>query len=223
MTHSTNSSKVLVVVAHPDDAEICMGMRIKKYVELGSEVKIVVLSKGGRQGSDMEEIRVKECIGAGSELGLNENSYIFGDFPDTKLHQNRNEIRQYLEKIIGEVAPDTVFTHFPHDYHLDHQITSEEAVVSARSVPNIYYFRSPYSISFEPNCFFFGSEELYDYKHKALLHFKSQKLLNPILLKKFSNSEYLGKLHPSLLANLFQKYGTQDLYYEPFYLLHEIL
>lgn len=35
-----NNKKVLIIVAHPDDAEISMGMRIYDYVQYGCEVFI---------------------------------------------------------------------------------------------------------------------------------------------------------------------------------------
>lgn len=217
-----NNRKVLIVVAHPDDAEISMGMMIKKHVEDGDEVKIIVLSKGGNKGKELEQIRVEECISAGKVLGLTSTSYRFGDIKDTVFSEQRSIIRKFLEDEIQKYNPDTMYTHFPSDYHLDHCITSEEAVIAGRSIPNIYYFRSPYSKQFFPNKFLFETENFYQDKNNALKCFKSQGLIETDMLKKLSNIEYVGLLHPNLVKSLFMSYGTKELYYEPFQVLREV-
>ncbi|MFS8158760.1 MAG: PIG-L deacetylase family protein, partial [Candidatus Roizmanbacteria bacterium] len=214
--------KILVVVAHPDDAELGMGMRIKKYIDDGADVKVIVLSKGGNKGKKIESLRVGECIEAGTHLGLNKTNYLFGNIPDTFFSEQRASIRGYLEDLISKYQPDTLYTHFPDDYHLDHTITSEEAVVAARSVFNIIYFRSPYSRNFHPNKFLFELESFYEYKHKALDCFKSQSLVDIEIIKKLSGIEYVGLIHPNLIESLYMKFGTKNLFYEPFQILREI-
>ena len=44
-----DNTKVLIIVAHPDDAEISMGMRIYDYVQSGCEVFVHSLSMGVRK------------------------------------------------------------------------------------------------------------------------------------------------------------------------------
>jgi LmbE family N-acetylglucosaminyl deacetylase len=222
MNKPKSSNKIIIIVAHPDDAELSMGMTIRDHILKGDEVKIVVLSKGGNRGLDIENIRINEVLSAGKELGLNEENYIFGKIADTKFFEQRLSVRKFLEEIIKEYKPQILYTHYEHDYHLDHEITSAEALIAGRSVPNIYYFRSPYTRDFKPNKFLFKDANFYKFKDKALRCFKSQALLDVDIIKKLSNVEYVGILHPNLLANIFMSHGTKDLYYESFVVLREL-
>jgi|SRR3989344_7467481 len=222
MKAKITQQKVFIVVAHPDDAELTMGMRIKKYLDDNVHIKIVVLSKGGNRGTKIKKIRVRECLSAGKELGLSPSNYIFGDFRDTNFSNDRTSIRKFLENVVAGFSPDCLYTHFPDDYHLDHIITSEEAVVACRSVPTIFYTRSPYSRNFQPNIFFFDTEVMYNFKHRALQCFVSQTLIDPDVIKKFSSVEYLGHLHPNLVKKIYMRFGTKNVFYEPFLLLRKI-
>jgi len=60
---------VLIVVAHPDDAEIAMGMRMRWYALNGAWVRVHCLTTGA-PGPDGAALRRGECLNAGELLGV---------------------------------------------------------------------------------------------------------------------------------------------------------
>ncbi|MGH3905884.1 MAG: PIG-L family deacetylase [Pseudonocardiaceae bacterium] len=60
---------VLIVVAHPDDAEIAMGMRMHWYAVNGARVRVHCLTTGA-PGPDGTAVRREECLNAGALLGV---------------------------------------------------------------------------------------------------------------------------------------------------------
>ncbi|MGH8938774.1 MAG: PIG-L family deacetylase, partial [Actinomycetes bacterium] len=73
---------VLVVVAHPDDAEIAMGMRMHWYALNGARVRVHCLTTGA-PGPDGTAVRRDECLNAGALLGV--DNYTFSAIPDTRF------------------------------------------------------------------------------------------------------------------------------------------
>ena len=206
---------VLVVVAHPDDAEISMGMRIYDHIKNGDAVYVHCFSKGGGKKNDekLKKERVKEALLAAKILNI--THYDFSDFPDTLFERCRSEIRGEVERLVRKLQPDIVYTHFYKDSHLDHEIISKEVLVGARSVPNLYYFRSPYSRNFIPQIFFFGDDKYMNRKLRALKCFRSQKLVDEKFLKTFSSIMYFEYLHPHAVFNL--KLSTRNKLNKPLY------
>jgi len=119
---------ILVLPAHPDDAELGCAGTILKHIALGRKVGIVDLTRGelGTRGS--AEIRGKEAAQAAKILGLSvrENLAIpDGFFENTK---------EYQLKIIGVIRkyqPDIIITNAYHDRHPDHGRASELVEASA--------------------------------------------------------------------------------------------
>ncbi|MER6719864.1 PIG-L deacetylase family protein [Streptomyces halstedii] len=167
---------VLIVVAHPDDAEIAMGMRMRDHTLTGDHVRVHCLSPGAStpEGADR---RRAECRAAGALLGVTQ--YSFSRIPDNEFVERRVEINRELFRVFGERRPDIVYTHFPDDQHLDHHITADEVTtVALREADNLYYFRSPYSRNFEPSEVFVGTPTLLQTKAEALQCFPSQRQLD---------------------------------------------
>ncbi|MGH3697316.1 MAG: hypothetical protein ACRDRX_25580 [Pseudonocardiaceae bacterium] len=52
------------------------------------------------------------------------------------------------------------------------------AFVAQREARNLCYFRSPYSVGFEPTMFFMGTQELLDVKVRALKCFGPQQQID---------------------------------------------
>ncbi|KNE83330.1 PIG-L domain-containing protein [Streptomyces xinghaiensis] len=166
---------VLIVVAHPDDAEIAMGMRMLDHALTGDHVRVHCLSPGAPT-AEGAKLRRSECLAAGALLGVAQ--YTFSPIPDNEFVERRVEINRALFCVFGERRPDVVYTHFPDDQHLDHRITADEVTtVALREADNLYYFRSPYSHEFEPTEVFVGTPALLTSKAEALRCFASQKQL----------------------------------------------
>ncbi|SDT83415.1 N-acetylglucosaminyl deacetylase, LmbE family [Streptomyces sp. TLI_053] len=184
---------VLAVVAHPDDAELAMGMRLLDHARAGDRVRVHCLSTG-RPGKDDSEVRRAECLAAAKILGI--GRYTFSRIPDTRFTDHRGAINAALFDTFALGRPDTVYTHFPDDQHLDHAVTGEEATaVAMREAADVVHFRSPYSRNFEPNLIFVGTPELLAAKQKALTCFASQQQLDMPVFTGLNTLAYRQHVH----------------------------
>lgn len=123
--HSENSAaRILVLGAHPDDAEIHAGGLIVRHCQLGSQVRIISVTDG-RSGhhehapEKLVRIRREEALAAGRRVGA---EYLTWDFPDGQLFPDL-ELREAIIREIRRFEPDLVLTHRPYDYHPDHRAT----------------------------------------------------------------------------------------------------
>jgi len=153
-----DNTKVLIIVAHPDDAEISMGMRIYDYVQSGCEVFVHSLSMGGKKDNNqkLKNIRVKETQEASNILGI--HSYTFSDFSDTLFEENRVKIRTEVEKLVAKIQPDIVYTHYSNDLNQDHRQLHHATMIAFRpkhgqTCKEIYCYQVPSygATNFHPN------------------------------------------------------------------------
>ncbi|MFD8984305.1 PIG-L deacetylase family protein [Streptomyces sp. NPDC059564] len=201
---------VLVVVAHPDDAEISMGMRIRWYAEQGARVRVHCLTTGAAE-ADGTRPRRDECLSAGAVLMVDE--YTFSDIPDTRFVEHRGRINADLFAVFDEARPDVVYTHHPQDQHLDHAVTGDEVTaVALREAMGLCYFRSPYSTGFEPTMFFVGARELMDAKVKALESFTSQRQLDMDVFRQLGAVAHRQHVHHRVV----ERFGEEAAYCEMF-------
>ncbi|MFJ4966871.1 PIG-L deacetylase family protein [Streptomyces sp. NPDC088729] len=184
---------VLVVVAHPDDAELSMGMRIRDHVLAGDRVRVHCLSAGPTNGDD-GAARRDECLAASKILGV--SGYTFSPIPDTRFTDHRGAINAALFDAFATERPDVVYTHHPDDQHLDHAVTGEEATtVAMREAGDLIHFRSPYSRNFEPNLYFVGTPKLLAAKQAALACFTSQRQLDMTVFSGLTELAYRQHVH----------------------------
>jgi LmbE family N-acetylglucosaminyl deacetylase len=114
--------RMLVLGAHPDDAEFHAGGLITSYLRVGHKVKIISVTNGAaghhwRQPAALAQVRRQEAEQVAKRFGV---EYAVWDFPDGELQPTLDVRRQ----IIGEIrrfAPDLVLTHRTCDYHPDHR------------------------------------------------------------------------------------------------------
>jgi LmbE family N-acetylglucosaminyl deacetylase len=184
---------ILIVVAHPDDAEIGMGMRMLAHARDGARVHVHCLSTGDDDSNDAP-VRQNECLAAGKLLGV--AGYTFSAIPDTRFTDHRGAINADLISLFSDIRPDIVYTHYPADQHLDHATTGTEATaVALRGAANLRYLKSPYTIGFEPTLFFMGNPDLLRAKVKALACFASQRQLDMDLYRRLAEVTYRQHLH----------------------------
>ncbi|MFE4664593.1 PIG-L deacetylase family protein [Streptomyces sp. NPDC056716] len=201
---------VLVVVAHPDDAEIAMGMRIRDHARRGAHVRVHCLTTGS-PGPAQQAPRRKECLAAGAVLGIAE--YSFSEIPDTRFTDHRGQINTDLFTVFRETRPDTVYTHFPQDQHLDHSVTANEVTaVALREADNLRYFRSPYSTGFEPTEIFVGTPELLDTKAQALRCFTSQQQLDMDLYRRTTQIAHRQHVHHRIVERFPPGWNCAELF-----------
>ena len=130
-----SAATVMVVIPHPDDAEISCGGTVAKWVAEGQRV-IYVLCTSGDKGSDDPEmtserlahIREREQQEAAGILGV--ERVIFLRHPDCGLEDN-SDFRGELVRLIREHRPDAVITADPYRrylWHRDHRIAGRVAL-----------------------------------------------------------------------------------------------
>ena len=102
-------NRVLVVGAHPDDAEFFAGGTLAGFVTRGAQVYLAVCtsgSRGGRGLSDAAGVRQGEQARAAEILGLADVSN-FG-LPDGEL-ETTETLRRALVRQIRQLRPEVVF------------------------------------------------------------------------------------------------------------------
>jgi LmbE family N-acetylglucosaminyl deacetylase len=117
--------RLLIVGAHPDDADYYAGGLAALYREAGHTVKMVSLTNGGaghqtERGPELARRRRSEAAAAGAVIGA---SYDVLENPDGELLPTL-ENRRLVIRLIRSFRPDLLLTHRPNDYHPDHRYTS---------------------------------------------------------------------------------------------------
>ena len=117
--------RILILGAHPDDADYAAGGTAALYARAGHVVKMVSLTNGDaghhvEPGPKLAARRKLEAKAAGDVIGI---EYAVLGHHDGELQptiDNRNEII----RLIRSFKPDMLLTHRPNDYHPDHRYTS---------------------------------------------------------------------------------------------------
>jgi LmbE family N-acetylglucosaminyl deacetylase len=136
--------KVICIGAHPDDPESGCAGTLTRYVELGHSATIVYLTRGERgirdKGLDeAAKIRTAECEKACQLIGARPR--FFGQI-DGATEMNRAQV-DAMTAMLKEEKPDVIFTHWPVDTHMDHQVASLLAVrawMALGEQPRLYFF-----------------------------------------------------------------------------------
>jgi LmbE family N-acetylglucosaminyl deacetylase len=118
--------RLLILGAHPDDADYHAGGLATRYRQAGHVVKMVSLTNGdaGHQtqhGPQLARRRQAEAAAAGAVIGA---SYDVLDNHDGQLLPTL-ENRGQVIRLIRTFRPNLVLTHRPNDYHPDHRYTSQ--------------------------------------------------------------------------------------------------
>jgi LmbE family N-acetylglucosaminyl deacetylase len=116
--------RLLVIGAHPDDAEYKAGGLAALYRRLGHDVYFVSTTNGESghhriTGPELVRRRRAEAAAAGRVVGL---KYDVLDYPDGRLEATL-PCREALIRLIRSYRPDLILTHRLNDYHPDHRAT----------------------------------------------------------------------------------------------------
>jgi LmbE family N-acetylglucosaminyl deacetylase len=125
----TTSVDVLVITAHPDDAEFGVAGTVARWTQEGKQVVYVVCTDGDKGTGDrsltseqLAEIRKKEQEAAAKVLGVRE--VVFLGYRDQEL-EDTPEFRKRLVRVIRMYRPRIVVTSDPYRrylWHRDHRI-----------------------------------------------------------------------------------------------------
>ncbi len=118
--------RLLILGAHPDDAEFHAGGLATIYARQGHLVKMVSVTNGAAghhkmSATELADRRRQEAAAAGNVIGA---PYDVWDFPDGQL-QPTLEVREAIITEIRTFAPDLVVTHRTCDYHPDHRAVGQ--------------------------------------------------------------------------------------------------
>ena len=185
--------KILVVVAHPDDEILGMGGTIVKLCAQGKDVHVLIVTDGSsaqyRDSADLQQIieaKKLETKNACDRVGV--KSIHYGGLPDMRLDVTQHiQVNQAIEKVVDEIQPDAIFTHFYGDVNLDHQCVFKSVMVAARPVADqvvkeVYCFDVPSSTEwnafnaatmFMPNVAV-DIENFAEQKYAALAEYKTE-------------------------------------------------
>ena len=108
---------ILVLAAHPDDAELGCGGTILKHIAKGCKVGIVDLTRGELGTRGTADIREKEAEAAENILGLTVRENL--SIPDG-FFENTREYQLKVIVAIRKYQPDIIITNAYHDRHPDH-------------------------------------------------------------------------------------------------------
>jgi N-acetylglucosamine malate deacetylase 1 len=119
---SEDALRILIIGAHPDDADIKAGGTAAKWCDAGHVVRLVSLTDGraGHQampGPDLARRRRAEAQAAAAVIGA---TYEVLDHPDGEL-DDRLEYRREVIRLIRSFRPDLIITHRSTDSHPDHR------------------------------------------------------------------------------------------------------
>lgn len=146
MSLDTKSPRLLVIMAHPDDAEITVGGTLFNLKALGWELGIATMTAGdcGSATTGREEIariRYAEAQNAAAYLGA---CYECVGLMDVEVTFNVENLRRVVD-VMRKFDPDVVITQSPVDYMLDHEESSRlvRGAAFALAMPNYETRQNP--------------------------------------------------------------------------------
>jgi len=125
-------AQVMIVTAHPDDAEYGVAGTVARWVREGKSVVYVVCTSGDKGTSDpsmkpdeLARIREEEQLAVAKLLGVRE--VIFLRHPDQSLEDTPG-FRKEIVRLIRLYKPETIVTSDPYRryiWHRDHRIAGQ--------------------------------------------------------------------------------------------------
>lgn len=110
-------NRVLVVTAHPDDADFASAGSVALFADRGVEVSYLLVTDGDAGGNErtldnsgMAELRRGEQRAAAKAVGVTDVRFL--GYPDGQVVPSL-ELRRDIARVIRQVRPDLVITHHP--------------------------------------------------------------------------------------------------------------
>lgn len=119
--------RLMVIGAHPDDADQFASGTAAKFAKAGARVRFVSTCNGDKghhrmSSAELAARRRGETTKAAETLGV--ESYEVWDVPDCEIEPTL-ELRRRMTRLVREFAPHFIFTHRTCDYHADHRACSQ--------------------------------------------------------------------------------------------------
>jgi LmbE family N-acetylglucosaminyl deacetylase len=116
---------VVCVGGHPDDPESGCGGTLARYAEAGHKVTIIYLTRGERgiRGKSLDEAAAIRTAEAEQACRILHARPVFAGQIDGAAELNQERVAAFT-KLLAAESPDLVFTQWPVDTHMDHQVAS---------------------------------------------------------------------------------------------------
>jgi LmbE family N-acetylglucosaminyl deacetylase len=218
--------KVMVIFAHPDDAEGNCGGTTANWVREGKVVYYLALTNGDKGSWDLSmtseklaQIREKEQEEAAKVLGV--SKVIFLRIPDGELEVSL-PLRREIARLIRLHEPSIILTHDPwkpYQVHPDHRATGFLALDAAVAARDFLYYPDQLAQGLKPcrvqEIYLFGSEspdfwvdisECIELKLQAARCHQSQGLTSREVQERIRNRALeVGRTKGCLYAEAFKK------------------
>ena len=125
-TREPSAPRVLVLGAHPDDAEFFAGGLLHAHRNQGATLRIISVTNGqsGHHEMPSDALVARRRTEAARSGSLLQSDYVTWDYPDGSL-QPTLDVRESIIREIRTFRPDLVLTHRPFDYHPDHRAVGQ--------------------------------------------------------------------------------------------------
>ena len=115
--------KILALAAHPDDIEFMCAGTLILLKERGHEIALATVNNGSCGSAtlppdEIARIRALEARRAAELIGA---TFECAGIPDLEAVFD-NPTRRKVSELMRRAQPDIIFTHFPGDYMMDHEI-----------------------------------------------------------------------------------------------------
>jgi LmbE family N-acetylglucosaminyl deacetylase len=142
--------KILLMTAHPDDADIMAGGTIARWIDEGKDVHSVIFTRGDKGHDDpamtadaVAKLREAEQRAAAAILGVPRLTFL--EFTDGDLSWAGPAVAEAATRIVREERPDLIVTHDPYagapGYRVPQLHPDHRAIGAA--VGDACYFRAP--------------------------------------------------------------------------------
>ena len=123
--------RILTVAAHPDDETLGAGGTMARLAGQGHEVWVCILTDGVTARHHHVDQQQDCAVRAGDVLGV--KRLVFCGLPDQRLDSlPLLDVIGPIEKVVAELEPEMVFTHFAQDANQDHRVAFQATLVAAR-------------------------------------------------------------------------------------------
>jgi LmbE family N-acetylglucosaminyl deacetylase len=117
VTQETQISRILVVMAHPDDVDFGAAGTVATWTDAGIDVRYCIVTDGDAGGSDpsisrpeMARIRRAEQTAAAKQVGVHDLTFL--GYPDGRVEATLG-LRRDIARVIRTVRPDRVLCPSP--------------------------------------------------------------------------------------------------------------
>jgi LmbE family N-acetylglucosaminyl deacetylase len=155
-----NNRSILVVVSHPDDEVLGCGGTIAKHCAEGHSVAVLFIADGVTSRHRFEILeqhvldRRRAAETASGILGVSDITFL--PHRDNQLDQvPLLVLAQDIEKTVGRLRPEIIYTHHSGDVNIDHRCTHDAVITACRpqpgfSVKRVLFFETLSSTEWRP-------------------------------------------------------------------------